>query len=151
MKKDKSELIFKPQPVSQFGRKRVLYIPVDTPMNTIQSALRTRAIKEKREPYGHLFLLKNQVALSTSIGAPLAVIGLERLIASGAEEILILGFCGALDKNAKIADPVIITQASSEEGTSRHYFPRKRIFRPSSSLRKELELTLGAKRLPYST
>lgn len=151
MKKDTSEVIFKPRAVSHFGRKRVLYIPLDTPMKTIQNAIAKHSIKEKKEPFGHLFLLKNQVVLSASIGAPLAVIGLERLIASGAEEILVLGFCGALDKKSRIADPVIITQASSEEGTSQHYFPQKRIFRPASTLRKELELTLGAKRLPYSS
>ncbi|MFC2165123.1 nucleoside phosphorylase [Acidobacteriota bacterium] len=151
MKKDTSEVIFKPQPVSHFGRKRVLYIPCDTPLNTIQNALKKRAVKEKKELYGHLFLLKSQVALSMIIGAPLAVIGLERFIASGAEEIIILGFCGALDAKAKIADPVIITQASSEEGTSKHYYPRKRIFRPESSLRRELELTLDKRGLPYSS
>jgi len=150
MNKDKNEAIFKPQPLRQFGRKRVLYIPVDTPMNTIQNALRQCSIKERKEPFGHLFLLKKHAVLSMAIGAPLAVIGLERFIASGAEEILILGFCGSLDKRAKIADPILITQASSEEGTTRHYFPRKTLFRPSSLLKKELELTLDANRLPYS-
>jgi purine-nucleoside phosphorylase len=149
--KDQSEVIFKPQPVSKFGRKQVLYIPCDTPLKTIQKALQDRSIKEKQEPYGHLFLLKNRAVLFNVIGAPLAVIGLERFIATGAEEILILGFCGALDKKAHIADPVVVTKASSEEGTSRHYFPRKRIFGPSSYSQKKLEQTLDAKKLPFSS
>jgi purine-nucleoside phosphorylase len=149
MKNDESKLIFKPRPVHQFGRKRVLYIPWDTPQNTIRKALKERSIKERKESFGQLYLLKNQVVFFNAIGAPLAVIGLERFIASGTEEILILGFCGALCKKAKIADPVLITQAYSEEGTSRHYFPRKRKFRPSSNLLRELKLTLEIKKLPY--
>lgn len=149
MKLDTSEVIFKPQPVRQFGHKRVLYIPCDTPIKSIQIALEKRAIKEKRDPMGHLFLFKNCSVLFNVIGAPMAVIGLERFIASGAEEIIILGFCGALEKNTKIGDPVVINLASSQEGTSRHYFPRRRIFRPSCSLKNELELTFVARKLPY--
>jgi purine-nucleoside phosphorylase len=75
---------------------------------------------------------------------------LERFIASGAEEIVTLGFCGALQKKSKVGDPVVISQATSEEGTSRHYFPRKRTFRPSPALKKEIEQTFYAKELPYS-
>jgi len=149
MNRDTSEVIFKPRPLSRFKRKRVLYIPLDTPLNSIHTVLKQRSIREKRELFGHLFLLPNTVVLSMCIGAPLAVIGLERCIASGAEEILILGFCGALDARTKIGDAVIITRASSEEGTSQHYYPRKRVFRPSACLTKELELTLERTKLPH--
>ena len=55
------------------------------------------------------------------LGAPQAVMGLEKLIAMGAERILMLGWCGSLQPFLKIGDFVIPTHALSEEGTSQHY------------------------------
>jgi purine-nucleoside phosphorylase len=74
---------------------------------------------------------------------------LERLIASGAKEIILLGFCGALDTNTDIGEVVSVTDAISEEGTSRHYFPRKRRFLPSSSLRDRIENNLFERGLSF--
>lgn len=55
------------------------------------------------------------------LGAPQAVIGLEKIIALGAERIWILGWCGSITPDLKVGDLVIPTKALSEEGTSRHY------------------------------
>ncbi|MBW1681231.1 MAG: nucleoside phosphorylase [Deltaproteobacteria bacterium] len=55
------------------------------------------------------------------LGAPHAVLGLEKLIALGAEKIWVLGTCGSLSPAVRIGDAVIPTHALSEEGTSRHY------------------------------
>ncbi len=55
------------------------------------------------------------------IGAPHAVMGMEKLIAMGAERILVLGLCGSIQPSIEIGDLVIPTFAISEEGTSRHY------------------------------
>jgi uridine phosphorylase len=54
-------------------------------------------------------------------GAPHAVVGIEKLIALGAERIWVLGWCGALDPNLSIGDIVIPSKAFSEEGTSALY------------------------------
>ncbi len=75
------------------------------------------------------------------IGAPYAVVLLESLIAKGAENILILGWCGAISDKLKAGDLIIPTGSISDEGTSRHYadisddFP---IHSPSASLSNAL-------------
>ena len=55
------------------------------------------------------------------IGAPHAVMGLEKLIVLGARSIWVLGWCGALQRDLNIGDLVIPVRAISEEGTSKHY------------------------------
>ena len=61
--------------------------------------------------------------LASPIGAPLAVMLLEQLIALGARRFLYLGFCGALAPVLTIGDLFIPQQAIREEGTSYHYLP----------------------------
>ncbi len=57
----------------------------------------------------------------TPLGAPQAVLILERLIAMGAREIVAFGCCGSLQPNLQVGHWVIPTEALSEEGTSAHY------------------------------
>ncbi|MGB9700498.1 MAG: nucleoside phosphorylase [Thermodesulfobacteriota bacterium] len=57
----------------------------------------------------------------TPLGAPHAVIMLERLIAMGAQKIFALGCCGSLQTYLSIGSFVIPLSALSEEGTSAHY------------------------------
>jgi uridine phosphorylase len=145
----KDESIIKPQPVRGFGQKTILYIPADLPSSKIQTHLKKRAKKTKNTPLGQLYDFKNKAVLSQCVGAPLAVLALERLITSGAQEIIILGFCGALDADSDIGETVSVTEAASEEGTSRHYFPQKGLFRASSSLKARVENTLIERGLSF--
>jgi purine-nucleoside phosphorylase len=63
-------------------------------------------------------------ALITSpMGAPMAVMLLEQLIALGARRVLYLGFCGALIPPYRIGDLLLPTYGVREEGTSYHYVP----------------------------
>ena len=55
------------------------------------------------------------------LGAPQAVMGLEKIVALGAERIWILGWCGSITPELRVGDLVIPTTALSEEGTSGHY------------------------------
>lgn len=55
------------------------------------------------------------------LGAPHAVIGMEKLIVMGAKRIWVLGFCGSLQPGLLTGDLLIPTTAVSEEGTSAHY------------------------------
>ena len=55
------------------------------------------------------------------LGAPQAVMAMEKMIALGAERIWVLGYCGSLGKDLHIGDLVIPSTALSEEGTSQHY------------------------------
>ncbi len=84
------------------------------------------------------------------IGAPLAAMGLEKLIAMGAERILMLGWCGSIQPHLKIGDFVIPTHALPEEGTSRHYPTGSK--RPVSdpALRRMLETALEKRKTPFT-
>lgn len=55
------------------------------------------------------------------LGAPQAVMVLERLIALGSRTVIVLGWCGSLQPQIRIGDWVMPTGARSEEGTSAHY------------------------------
>jgi uridine phosphorylase len=56
-----------------------------------------------------------------AMGAPIAVILMERLIAMGARNIVGIGSCGSLQKDIRIGDYIIPAEALIEEGTSQHY------------------------------
>jgi len=72
-----------------------------------------------------------------AIGAPMAVMTLEKLIALGAQEIISLGWCGSLSPDLKVGDILLPTEIVSEEGTSRHY-PVEGPIQPDSGLLKAL-------------
>jgi len=55
------------------------------------------------------------------LGAPHAVMGMEKLIALGARRFWFLGWCGSLQSRLRVGDLILPTGALSEEGTSRHY------------------------------
>lgn len=57
------------------------------------------------------------------VGAPMAVVALEMLIASGATTFVLAGIAGSLSPDAPIGGIVIPTGAVREEGTSYHYLP----------------------------
>jgi uridine phosphorylase len=56
-----------------------------------------------------------------AIGAPMAVLALEKLVALGAKRILVYGWCGSLTESLAVGDILLPTRALSEEGTSVHY------------------------------
>ncbi|MBS3819333.1 hypothetical protein KGY73_07500 [bacterium] len=135
----KDSPICNPKPIKNFAHRRVLYFPMDIPSRLLLKFLSKKAAKEKKTPYGHFFLLPDKTVLLNAMSAPLAAFSVERLIASGATEIFLLGFCGAIDPRIKTGELVSASKAHSEEGTSHHYFPRRRVFYPSFSLKQQLE------------
>jgi purine-nucleoside phosphorylase len=143
--------IVKPEPWKGFGGENIVYVPFDSPSRVIQKTLKKFCLKEKDIGFGWLYLLKSNVVLYHSISAPLAVLCLESLIASKAKRILLLGFCGSLNPSYRVMDMVSISRALSEEGTSRHYLPRKRIFHPSLTLKNAIESTLRQASLTFLT
>lgn len=141
--------IIKPIPIKGFRSRRVVYTPVDSPTLTIQKVLKKAAKKQKNTLFGQLFLMKNNTVLYQCIGAPSAVLSLERFIASGVQEILLLGFCGALDEKAGLGEAVSVVEAFSQEGTSRHYYPHKKTFRATLPLKRNVENSLTERGLPF--
>ncbi len=56
-----------------------------------------------------------------AVGAPMAAICLEKLIALGARRIVVYGWCGSLSPQLAAGELFIPTGGVSEEGTSGHY------------------------------
>ncbi|MFO8057357.1 MAG: nucleoside phosphorylase [bacterium] len=77
------------------------------------------------------------------MGAPASVYVLERLIANGARNIIMLGLGGSLSPEVKIGDMVVADSALIEEGTSPHYNAKAKVSYPSEqallALRKALD------------
>lgn len=55
------------------------------------------------------------------VGAPMAAMTLEKLIALGGKRFVVYGWCGALQERLKVGDLLLPTWAASAEGTSGHY------------------------------
>ena len=56
-----------------------------------------------------------------AVGAPMAALCLEALIAQGAKRVLLYSWCGSLRQELGAGDLFMPTLAVSEEGTSKHY------------------------------
>ena len=56
-----------------------------------------------------------------AVGAPMAVLTLEKLIALGAKRLIVYSWCGSLTPALQVGDILLPTWAVSEEGTSSHY------------------------------
>jgi uridine phosphorylase len=56
-----------------------------------------------------------------AVGAPMATLCLEKLIALGARRVVVYGWCGSLSRKLRIGDVFVPTDGLSEEGVSRHY------------------------------
>jgi len=84
------------------------------------------------------------------IGAPHAVIALEKLIVLGAKKILVLGWCGSLQPDLRIGGLVIPDRAISEEGTSQHYPLPFGAPRSDSKLNRMLENALRQQGLTFT-
>lgn len=82
------------------------------------------------------------------LGAPQAVMGLEKLIALGARRIWVLGWCGSLQSDLKIGDMVIPVDCISEEGTSQHY-PIEGRPKTDSTMNRVLESALATRNHPH--
>ena len=71
------------------------------------------------------------------VGAPMAAMTLEKLIALGGKRFIVYGWCGSLHQDLKVGDLLLPTWAVSEEGTSPHY-PTEKPATASDSLRQHL-------------
>jgi uridine phosphorylase len=59
--------------------------------------------------------------VAPAVGAPYAVMVLEKLIALGARQVLALGWCGSLQPFVRVGDLVLPNLAIRGDGTSAHY------------------------------
>jgi len=71
--------------------------------------------------HSNLYYSEKLFLAGPAVGAPMAVMCLEKLIALGAKKIILYGWCGSLQEELRAMDVLLPTEALSEEGTSRHY------------------------------
>ncbi|MDD5350673.1 MAG: nucleoside phosphorylase [Chthoniobacteraceae bacterium] len=72
------------------------------------------------------------VLVHPGIGAPMAVLLMEKLIALGCRNFIAVGGAGVLDRGANLGDVFVPTAAIRDEGTSYHYLPPGREVGPSA-------------------
>lgn len=78
-----------------------------------------------------------------AVGAPMAVLTLEKLIVLGATTVIMSGWCGALTRKLRVGDTLLGGLAHCGEGTSGYYSSEK-ISRPSPGLLGHLQEVMGA-------
>lgn len=76
-------------------------------------------------------------AAGPAIGAPMAALTLEKLIALGAKRVILCGWCGALAPELRVGDVLLPDRAEVGEGTSA-YYGDSRPLHPHPGLRTEL-------------
>ncbi|MCP2597558.1 nucleoside phosphorylase, partial [Candidatus Aminicenantes bacterium AC-335-G13] len=139
----------KPKPIKGFNKNRTILIPYEPFEGIIYNLFKDKILKSSNLYNSIIFLLKDKTIIFKSIGAPQSVMCLERLIASGTNEIILLGFCGSLEKAIKIGSIVIAGEAYSQEGTSSHYYKNKKLFNASRKLLIEIKKVLEKYSFPY--
>ncbi|MDP3699245.1 MAG: nucleoside phosphorylase [Nanoarchaeota archaeon] len=94
---------------------------------------------------------KNQIGVigDFGIGAPIAVVQLEELIAFGVKKFISIGSAGTLHKNLKIGDLVVCEKAIRDEGTSHHYIKTGKYAYPSKETTTKIKETLHEKKLKF--
>jgi len=71
--------------------------------------------------HSQLYYTDSLFIAGPAIGAPFAAMTLEKLIACGAQRIIVVGWCGSLLPSIHAAQIILADEALSEEGTSEHY------------------------------
>jgi uridine phosphorylase len=97
-----------------------------------------------------IFHKETELSLSGPfIGAPHAAMGLEKIIALGAERIWVFGWAGSLSPALRTGDLFIPTWALSEEGTSGHYPINADSVQTDEYLNKAIENGLERREIEY--
>lgn len=90
------------------------------------------------------FLGRELLVAGPVLGAPQAAMVLEKLIALGAQEVVVLGWCGSLDPGLPAGSLLLPTLAHAGDGTSPHYLGPGALPRPHPTLVSRLRRRLAA-------
>lgn len=147
--------IVNPEALAAHGRESGAYADVTPPRAAILCYHRGLAqrLLERREHtkvpgfFGDTYLLGEtggEVALVADfgIGAPVAAVMLEDLIALGCRSVVSIGTTGGMDPGLSVGDLVVCTGAVRDEGTSHHYLPDGEPAVPDAALTARLEQVL---------
>ncbi|MFX0174145.1 MAG: nucleoside phosphorylase [Candidatus Hodarchaeota archaeon] len=129
---------------------RLIYSPFNRP-EIEKKRLKGKITELPRLNRGtHLYCLNDEVLYFQGLmGAPVAAIFIERLIALGIQEIIFLGLAGGI-QDVSVGDRVLVTEALRFEGTSFHYLPANIQCFPSKELTNDLEQFCMNKELSFT-
>ena len=106
---------------------------------------------EKLKLYELNFQSKNLVVVNPGIGAPMATLTLEVMIALGCRKFMVCGSCGVLKSEIKDGVIIIPARALRDEGTSYHYLPPSRTVEMNPSVVEKLVGVLQKHHVQYET
>ena len=156
------EAFITPQDYVKYARSRKAIPEKDLNVGVIlcyQQPLLKQALEtEETEPLkvtgARFHLLKsteNRVAIcgGFGIGAPIAAIIMEELIAQGVKKFISIGTAGSLRQEAKIGDIVVCNRAIRDEGVSHHYLESGKYALPSAALTLAFKQSLEKTGVPF--
>ncbi len=157
------DALFTPQDLIAYRQKQGRLLDFSPPKGVIlcyQSSLLTyilevEEVERQKVGPGDFYLLKrtgNRVGVygGFGIGAPVAAVVLEDLIALGTTEFINIGTAGGLQKPQQIGDIVVCSQAIRDEGVSYHYRAPAPHAQPAAVLTDRLKEALTRAAVPYT-
>ena len=93
--------------------------PSDCP--TMQALAKEHGLRRHFLFNAQLYCNEQFFVAGPAVGAPMAALCLEKLIALGAQRIVVYGWCGSLSTKLRIGDLFLPSSGLCEEGTSTHY------------------------------
>ncbi len=145
----REEPLIKPEYFAKFYRRVEPLVLLLFDENIYKSLLRSGDLKRERRilqaRYSRVKGSGSGVAL-VGIGAPVAAISAEMLIALGAKRLVFFGSAGAMDPKLSIGDAGICSRAIPDDGTSRSYATDRSVLCASGRLVDDLKEGLGIER-----
>lgn len=114
----------------------------------VQSRQQAHLIGTWRNRNPRIYRGQGWVAVQSPFGAPGTIMLLEELVAFGVRCIILLGYCGTIQKGVFIGDLVLPLEAIREEGTSYHYLPKGEKSLPDLGIQRKLFDSIGRIGLP---
>ena len=113
----------------------------------MKQVLQTHKTKELEGFGSKLYLLpetKNKIGIAGNfgIGAPVACVVLEELIAWGVKRFVTIGTAGTIQKNLDVGDIIVCNRAIRDEGTSHHYLKHTKYAQASKEMTSKIEMAL---------
>ncbi len=136
-------------------------LPKSAAPKTVIFCHSTRFMKQILERYAHqqceecfskFYFLTDYPSVcigNAGVGAPVAAIQAEELIAWGVKQFISIGIAGAVSPKLAIGDHVLCEKAIRDEGTSFHYIPPAKYIHAPQRMRLLLDKHLKEMQVPY--
>lgn len=127
-----------------------LFLPNPTEAKITFEALKKRGGRKQFLFHSTLWVSPEEdfFVAGPAVGAPMATLCVEKLIALGAKKLILLSCCGSLEAGLGIGDIILPVCAVSGEGTSRYYQPSERL-EPDRAVVTELEQFVTGEKLDF--